>query len=54
MTDKNREEYIHNLIFGSGGDTAQAVSVDIQAEIAWQLKRIADRLDMGIRKVGEF
>jgi hypothetical protein len=55
MTDKDREQYIHSLIFDSGADTGQALSIDIQAEIAWQLKRIADgqtliRLSSGVRQ----
>lgn len=53
-TVENREQYILNLIFGSGADTGQALSIDIQAEIAWQLKRIADQLASGVRQVGNF
>jgi hypothetical protein len=56
-TVEKRKQYIHDLIFSSGADTGQALSIDIQAEIAWQLKRIADQLASGtitIRRVGDF
>lgn len=48
--DAEKKEYFEELNASSEWETEYF----LQAEIAWQLKRIADRLDSGIRQVGNF
>jgi hypothetical protein len=50
MMDQKKKEYLDEI--GASGEWT--TSQFLQAEIAYQLKRIADRLDNGIRQVGKF
>lgn len=48
--DQKKKTYFDEL--GASGEWK--TEYFLQAELAWQMKRIADRLDSGIRQVGNF
>ena len=48
--DSKKREYFDEI----GASSEWKTEYFLQAEIAWQLKRIADRLDNGVRQVGNF